>query len=55
MKKFPLIILTPIPISGIEIYCEDCSGKAYKDSENPMTTLSSMNWGKSLSNFQATK
>ncbi|SFN10444.1 hypothetical protein SAMN05421594_1041 [Chryseobacterium oleae] len=55
MKKFPLIILTPIPISGIGIHCEDCSGKAYKYSEKLMTTISSMNWSKSISNFQATK
>lgn len=55
MKKFPLIILTPIPISGIGIHCEACSGKTYNDSENLMTTISSMNWSKSISNFQATK
>ncbi|WP_165571914.1 hypothetical protein [Chryseobacterium sp. JM1] len=55
MKKFPLIILTPIPISGIGIHCEACSGKAYKDSENSMPTLSSMNWRKSISNFQASQ
>lgn len=55
MKKFPLIILTPFPISGIGIHFETHSGKVYKDSEIPITTLSSMNWRKSISNFQATK
>lgn len=55
MKKFPLIILTPFPISGIGIHFETCTGKVYKDSENLINTISSMNWSKSISNFQATK
>ncbi len=51
MKKFPLIILTPILISGIRIHCEDNREETYEDPENMMNTNCSMNWSKSLSNF----
>jgi hypothetical protein len=55
MKKFPLIILTPIPYRESKSIVKPIQEKVYKAPENKMTTVSSMNWSKSLSNFQATK
>lgn len=55
MKKFPLIILTPISKSGTGIHDGAYSGKIYKDLETSMNTISSLNRGKSLSNFRATQ
>lgn len=47
MKKFPLIILTPIPISWI--------GTHYKASENTMIPAFSMKCSKYLSNSGTSK
>ncbi|MDQ0067472.1 hypothetical protein J2T03_003399 [Chryseobacterium lathyri] len=38
MKKFPLIILTPRCLLGVEINDETSIRKAYKDPENTMIT-----------------